>query len=329
MEKKGLISVIVPIYKVEKYLEVCIESIINQTYTELEIILIDDNSPDGCGEICDRYAKIDDRIIVIHQKNGGAAAARNAGLRVATGEYISFVDSDDYLELDAYEKLLKALQKFNADIVQGDFRFIYVNHQNIHQANYNIRHFSTIDYLTYFTEEWTCALCWDKLFRRDVLLNVFFEEGHLIDDEFFTYKGVMNAKKITYVPEVIYNYRQRASSVMKDQNQKERKSFDAIEAIEKRRDDISVRFPELKFFYENHYINYLMWLAESEEATKNTVIQIKKRLLIFVCSRRVPLWKKGQRKRAVRLFSFFVRPVGKVREKQEKVIKGSVYEFFE
>ena len=97
MKKKGVISVIVPIYGVEKYLEECIESILGQTYTKLEIILIDDASPDRCGEICDRYAQMDDRIIVIHQKNGGAAAARNAGLRIATGEYIGFVDSDDYL----------------------------------------------------------------------------------------------------------------------------------------------------------------------------------------------------------------------------------------
>ena len=127
MKKKGVISVIVPIYGVERYLEECIESILSQTYPALEVILVDDGSPDRCGEICDRYAQRDDRIIVIHQKNAGAAAARNAALRIASGEYIGFVDGDDYLEPDAYEKMLEAMLAHRADIVHGSIRFVYVN----------------------------------------------------------------------------------------------------------------------------------------------------------------------------------------------------------
>lgn len=110
-----LISVIVPIYKVEKYLDKCIDSIVSQTHKELEIILVDDGSPDSCPEICDKWAKKDSRIIVIHKENGGVSSARNAGLDIAKGEYIAFVDADDYLDLDMYEIMLYELIKYNAD----------------------------------------------------------------------------------------------------------------------------------------------------------------------------------------------------------------------
>ena len=116
MKKNNLISIIVPIYNVEKYLKKCIDSIINQTYKNLEIILVDDGSPDNCGKICDEYAKKDNRIKVIHKENGGVSSARNVGVENATGEYIGFVDSDDYIEKDMYEVLINNLKKENADI---------------------------------------------------------------------------------------------------------------------------------------------------------------------------------------------------------------------
>ena len=111
--EKDLISVIVPVYKVEKYLEKCIESIIKQTYTNLQIILVDDGSPDNCGKICDEYAKKDSRIEVIHKINGGLSDARNVGINRANGRYIGFVDSDDYVEPDYLEQLLNNFKKYN------------------------------------------------------------------------------------------------------------------------------------------------------------------------------------------------------------------------
>ena len=105
------ISVIVPVYKVEKYLKRCVESIVQQTYQNIEIILVDDGSPDRCPEMCDEYARRDARIKVIHKSNGGLSDARNVGLRIATGEFILYVDSDDYIELDACERLLKGMKK--------------------------------------------------------------------------------------------------------------------------------------------------------------------------------------------------------------------------
>ena len=115
------ISVVVPIYKVEKYLDRCIYSIINQTYTNLEIILVDDGSPDNCPKICDEYASKDNRIKVIHKQNGGLSSARNAGIKVATGDYIGFVDSDDFIELDMYEQMYKVAYENDVDLVMSDY----------------------------------------------------------------------------------------------------------------------------------------------------------------------------------------------------------------
>ena len=123
----SLISVIVPIYNVEKYLERCVESIINQTYKNLEIILVDDGSPDNCPQMCDDYAKKDSRIKVVHKKNGGLSDARNAGMKVATGEYVSFIDSDDYISLDFYETLLETIVDNDSDIVECSVVKFYEN----------------------------------------------------------------------------------------------------------------------------------------------------------------------------------------------------------
>ena len=116
MKKNDLISVIVPVYKVEQYLNECIKSIINQTYKNLEIILVNDGSPDDCGKMCDIWAKKDNRIKVIHKKNGGLSDARNCGIDIANGKYIQFVDSDDLLELDMIDFLYTNIQKYNCDI---------------------------------------------------------------------------------------------------------------------------------------------------------------------------------------------------------------------
>lgn len=136
------ISVIVPVYKSEKYLEYCVESILNQTYKNIELILIDDGSPDQSAEICDEYARKDSRVRVIHKENGGVSTARNAGLDVAKGDYLTFVDSDDYLEADMYEKMMAKMKEYDCDIVMcdcvkeyGDYREIYSH--DIREGYYN------------------------------------------------------------------------------------------------------------------------------------------------------------------------------------------------
>ena len=121
----NIISVIIPVYNVEKYIVQCLESVLNQSYKELEVILIDDGSTDRSGEICDFYAKKDGRVRVIHQENGGAARAKNAGLRIATGKYLSFVDSDDYLANNAYGYMVEQIKKYQHKLSYEDFMEIY------------------------------------------------------------------------------------------------------------------------------------------------------------------------------------------------------------
>lgn len=120
MSKREVVSVVIPVYKVENYLERCINSVLNQTYSELEIILVDDGSPDRCPQICDRYAEMDSRIKVIHKANGGVSSARNAGIGAATGAYIAFVDSDDWIEPDMYQKMVGVAEKMDCDVVICD-----------------------------------------------------------------------------------------------------------------------------------------------------------------------------------------------------------------
>ena len=130
------ISVIVPVYRVEEFLDKCIKSIVNQTYHNLQIILVDDGSPDFCGEICENWAKVDDRIIVIHKENGGLSDARNAGLAIATGDYIAFVDSDDWIEPRMYEVMLSIIKKERADIVACGFIDTYSQKSITHSYPY-------------------------------------------------------------------------------------------------------------------------------------------------------------------------------------------------
>ena len=321
-------SVIVPVYKVEEYLSNCIESVLNQTFSDFELILVDDGSPDRCGAICDRYAKTDSRITVVHKKNGGAASAKNTGLRISSGEYVTILDGDDYLEPDAYENMVAALLNYDADIVQGRMNFLYVDRKGLLNGHLETVCYSATEYLTQFLDDWTCPLCTEKLFRRDVLADIFFEEGHCIDDEFFTYKGVMNARKIVHIPKIVVNYRQRASSVMKTRSTNERKCRDIFDYLEKRTKDVISRYPALKTPYEDHYADYLMWLATSEMGTKNTVKQMKKMVFRHMMAGKSLFWKKGQRKRALRILSFLVLPVKKTTDGKDGV-KQSEHQFFE
>ena len=114
------LSIIVPVYKTEQYLTRCVESILGQTFSDIELILIDDGSPDRCGEICDTFAKKDSRVKVIHKNNAGVAAARNDGLRIANGKYVTVVDSDDYLDQNMYQNILEIVQKYDSDVVMCD-----------------------------------------------------------------------------------------------------------------------------------------------------------------------------------------------------------------
>lgn len=264
-----LISVIIPVYNVASYLSMCIESVLSQRYSNLEIILIDDGSNDGSERICDEYAKKDYRIIVIHKINEGAAAAKNVGLKMATGKYLSFVDSDDYLEPNAYEHMTRILQESNADIVQCSYRDVYRDKTVEHLLD-NIS-MNQIDFLVQFTKDWTCALLWDKLYKRTLFDGIYFETGHKIDDEYFTYLGVMNANKIVRNSKVVYNYRKRASSIMYSSASIQQIITDRIDYLSKRRKDVIKRFPQLRIIFDTHYLNMMVLLSQSKNIKKEHI----------------------------------------------------------
>ena len=269
------ISVIVPVYNVAAYLPQCMDSLLSQSYRALEIILIDDGSTDGSSGICDAYGAKDCRVKVIHQKNGGAASAKNAGLRIATGEYLSFVDSDDYLEPDAYRFLAEQMQAHEVDVVQSGYRDVYPDHGQDCIVSETVCKYKNTEYLTRYTKDWTCALLWDKLYKRSLFDGIFFEEGHIIDDEFFTYRGIMNAQWVLFVPGIIYNYRKRRSSVMLSPASARRIVMDRLDYLPQRRKAIISRFPELRRDFDVNFLDLMLNLAISPFATKESLLRQK------------------------------------------------------
>ena len=271
-----LISVIMPVYNVENYLSQSIESVLNQDHRELELILIDDGSTDGSGGICDTYAAKDSRVRVIHQKNGGAAAAKNAGLRMASGTYLCFVDSDDFLEPNVYGYMLRILKEQDADAVQFSFRDVYKDHaeeQILSPCVLNEK-----EYLVRFTKDWSCPLLWNKLYKRSLYDGIFFEEGHKIDDEYFTYQGFLNPCKVVFDDKIIYNYRRRASSVMSSAKAGEQRILDCIDSIAKRREKVVARWPELCRAFDENYLDTIWYLSGNIYSTEKTIMALKERL---------------------------------------------------
>lgn len=296
MALENMISVIMPVYNVEDYLPQAVESVLGQDYEHLELILIDDGSGDGSGSLCDGYAAADPRVKVIHQKNGGAAAAKNAGLRVAWGEYLSFVDSDDYLEPNVYSYMAEILQAEQADVVHCAFRNVYRDRAEDFVLHPGRNEVDPISYLKRFHKDWTCALLWNKLYKRSLFEGIYFEQGHRIDDEYFTYQGILNAKKIIVDDKIVYNYRRRASSAMHDPKARERLIFDRVDYLDKRRRIVAARYPELKWDFDFGFMDALIYLAESPDNTPATIAMLKGELKTYLRDRentRPPryLWK--------------------------------------
>ena len=258
------ISVIVPVFNVEAYLPQCLDALLGQTYRHAEFLLIDDGSTDCSAQICDDYARRDGRVRVLHQKNGGAAHARNAGMALADGACIAFVDSDDMPHPDYLEKLLQQMEDNGADISVCAYQKLFVSRREV-QKNLRTGVLSAEEYLGDFIRDWNCGLLWNKLFRRNVLRDVRFEEGHVIDDEFFTYKAVLNAKKVVLCDETLYDYRQRNSGVM-SQGKRERILMDRMEYYPERFELVTKRYPALYTAYLSNFADALITFArESQE----------------------------------------------------------------
>ena len=240
-----LISVIVPIYNVEKYLARCVDSIVNQTYKNLEIIFVDDGSPDRCPQMCDDYAEKDSRIKVVHKKNGGLSDARNAGMAVATGEYISFIDSDDYVSDDFIECLLDVMNKENSDIAECSVVKFY-------EDNRFDEFIDDLSVKTYDTQDAMSALIaenpfhqhvWNKLYKTELVKDIPYAVGKLNEDEFWTYRVFGRANKVARLNKTMYYYFQRNSSIMGVGYNIRR--LDALEGKANRQKYIENNFPDL------------------------------------------------------------------------------------
>lgn len=239
------VSIIVPVYKVEPYLDKCVSSIVNQTYTNLEIILVDDGSPDNCSAKCDVWAKKDSRIRVIHKPNGGLSDARNAGMAVATGELMAFVDSDDWIAPDMYEYLYQRLTEDNSDIAACGVQMVWENktpsRMLTRDGNCVLNQEEAMRAI--IEESWLKQPVWYKLYKTALVRDILFPKGKCHEDVFWSYQAVGKAKKVSISDYIGYYYLQRGGSIMGEGYSLKR--MDAVEAKVQRCAYIQERFPAL------------------------------------------------------------------------------------
>ena len=240
-----LISVILPIYKVEEYLDRCVSSLLTQTYSNLEIILVDDGSPDNCPALCDLWAKKESRVRVVHKKNGGLSDARNAGFAVATGDLISFIDSDDWIEPDFFRILYDALIKNDCDISACEYRKAYEGHDLSPTSTvYHTHILDRSQAMSALIDNTVQQVVWNKLYKRSVIEGILFAKGKYHEDEFWSYQVIGRCKKIAVTDYVGLNYFQRADSIMGETYSKKR--LDAVEAKALRQEYLDQHIPSLK-----------------------------------------------------------------------------------
>lgn len=246
-----LISVIVPVYKVEKYLDRCVDSIVNQVYKNLEIILVDDGSPDNCPAMCDTWAQKDSRIKVIHKENGGLSDARNAGMTMATGEYIAFVDSDDWVHPEYLSLLHRAAKNFKVSMTACDYLMttddeviVSVGEQRFEKHNVE----QALEMLT--QNRGYRAVAWNKLYHRSLLEGEAYPLGRYHEDEFFTYRIMDKAVEMAYVDTPLYFYLQRSESIMQTVSIKH---LDALDAYLERLELFKEKYPKL---YRSDKVNF-------------------------------------------------------------------------
>lgn len=220
------ISVIMPVYKVEQYLNRCVKSVLQQSYTNLEILLVDDGSPDGCGAMCDQWAVKEPRIRVIHKENGGLSDARNAGLDAATGEYIVFIDSDDYIAADMIQNLYRALKENDADMSICNFCYVDENGTFLPKENQaspmKDEVFTGPEAIAresdYAHKGWYYIFTWNKLYKRSLFDELRFPKGKLSEDDHTTHKVFQQCKRIATISYVGYYYVQRSGSIIHNRN---------------------------------------------------------------------------------------------------------------
>ena len=246
---KNIVSIIVPVYNVEAYLDKCLDSLVNQTYSNIEIILVDDGSTDSSSQKCDNWRKKDKRIKVVHKENGGLSDARNKGISVSTGEYICFVDSDDYIDSKYVELLYNAIMKNKTNISQCGIKYVDDAGKDMNDVGYNkdiclsgIEMLQDV-YNGHYVEN---VVAWNRLYKREMIDNFLFPKGRIHEDEYTTYKLLYFEKKVSIVKEKLYYYRQSNNSIT-------RSSFKL-----RRLDIIDAYKEKIEFYNANDCPNLLM-----------------------------------------------------------------------
>lgn len=208
------LSVVVPVYKVEQYIHQCVDSILDQTFTDFEIILVDDGSPDKCGEICDEYAKKDSRVKVIHKKNGGLSDARNFGIDIAQGEYITFVDSDDKIDKYMYYDMLKNLEENDLDIICCDTYIVRGNNKKFRPRYDNDKIFDKNESIVEILNGNIDNAAWNKIYKRCLFEKIRYPKGRIYEDVATTYKLFYLANRVGYLKKPYYYYYKRKGSIV-------------------------------------------------------------------------------------------------------------------
>lgn len=244
------VSVVVPVYKVEKYIHRCVDSILKQTYTNIEVILVNDGSPDGCGKIIDIYEQRDTRVKALHKENGGLSDARNYGMSYVTGEYTVFVDSDDWLDPNMLQKLVNLSLNHDADIVQSTFYYAYEDY-----LLYDNRHLpvegspiiieNNNDLMKELViNEKIKDFAWGKLYKTDLIRDKLFLKGVLFEDVFWSYKVMHEVNTYVVLTQPLYFYFQRSDSIVATYSAR---NLDIIEGLKERHSFLEKNYPELIF----------------------------------------------------------------------------------
>lgn len=264
MQEEKLISVIVPVYNVKDYIKKCVQSIIEQSYKNLEIILVDDGSTDGSAQICDEIGKIDDRIVVLHKKNGGLSDARNYGIDHSQGEFLSFIDSDDYIHPDMYKNMLNRMHIDNSNLCLCNYMKVDENGEKTrgNYSNFNVKDSIISDKdmikglessdIVYF------VIACNKLYRKSLFENVRYPAGKIHEDEYVAHLIAHNARMISCISEPYYFYLQRTDSITHGESSKSRK--DKLGAFVERFDYIRYVYSDMTdelIWILADYVSYL------------------------------------------------------------------------
>lgn len=253
------ISIIIPVYNVEKYLNRCVVSVLAQTYSDFEVILVDDGSPDNSGVMCDSFAEKDKRIKVIHRENGGLSAARNSGLAVADGEYVYFLDSDDFIHPQCLEIHLKSLLETDSDISIAKFEKFDVETDislQDYTSDYSVTPMKNVDALARLAGEVEFVIACNKLYKKSLFDKILFPEGKVHEDEFVAHHLLYKAQRVVFSDAVLYFYFQNSSGITNSKYNAKR--LDAIEAFDDRVDFYKKH--KLENLYNDLFFEYMEFL---------------------------------------------------------------------